>query len=73
MRIAKGTVVDGKIVVNDSEFKDGTDVFILTREREGSVRLSPEELVELEAGIAEADRGDLIPGEEFFARLHRHG
>ena len=73
MRIAKGTVVDGKIVVNDSEFKDGTDVFILTREREGSVRLSPEELVELEAGIGEADRGDLIPGEEFFARLHRHG
>ena len=73
MRIAKGTVVDGKIVVNDSEFKDGTDVFIFTREREGSVRLSPEELVELEAGIAEADRGDLVPGEEFFARLHRHG
>ena len=73
MRIAKGTVVDGKIVVNDSEFKDGTDVFILTREREGSVRLSPEEHVELEAGIAEADRGDLVPGEEFFARLHRHG
>ena len=73
MRIATGTVVDGKIVVNDPEFKDGTDVFILTREREGDVRLSPEELADLEAGITEADRGELIPGEEFFARLHRHG
>ena len=73
MRIATGTVVDGKIVVNDPEFKDGTDVFILTREREGNVLLSPEELADLEAGIAEADRGEMIPGEEFFARLRRHG
>ena len=73
MKIATGTVFDGKIAVDDPEFKDGTDVFILTREREGNVRLSPEELADLEAGIAEADRGELIPGEEFFARLRRHG
>ena len=72
MRIAKGTVVDGKIAVDDPEFKDGTDVFILTRERDGDVRLSPEERAELEAGIAEADRGELIPGDEFFARLRNH-
>ena len=72
MKIAAGTVVDGKIAVDDPEFMDGTAVFILTREREGDVRLSPEELDDLEAGIAEADRGEMIPGEEFFARLHRH-
>ena len=73
MRIATGTVVDGKIVVDDPEFKDGTDVFILTREREDNVRLAPEELAELEAGIAEVDRGEVIPGDELFARLRRHG
>ena len=73
MRIATGTVVDRKIVVDDPELKDGTEVFILTREREDSVRLSPEELAELEAGIAEADRGEMISGDEFFARLRRHG
>ena len=73
MKIATGTVVDGKIAVDDPEIKDGTDVFILTREREDDVRLSPEELAELEAGIAEADRGEMIPGDEFFARLRRHG
>ena len=73
MRIATGTVVDRKIVVDDPELKDGTDVFILSREREDNVRLSPEELAELEAGIAEADRGEMIPGDEFFARLRRHG
>lgn len=73
MKIATGTVVKGTIIVDDPEFKDGTDVFILTREREEEVHLSPEELAELEAGIAEADRGEMIPGDELFARLRRYG
>lgn len=72
MKVATGTVVKGTIIVDDPEFKDGTDVFILTREREEEVHLSPEELVELEAGIAEADQGEMIPGDEFFARLRRN-
>ena len=73
MRVATGTVVNGTVIVDDPEFKDGTDVFILTREREDEVHLSPEDLAELEAGIAEADRGEMIPGNELFARLHRYG
>ena len=73
MKVATGTVLKGTIIVDDPEFKDGTDVFILTREREDEVHLSVEELAELEAGIAEADRGDMIPGDEFFARLRRYG
>ena len=73
MKVATGTVVKGTIIVDDPEFKDGTDVFILTREHEEEVRLSPEELAGLEAGIAEADRGEMIPGDEFFARLRRYG
>jgi len=71
MKVARGKVVKGSIVVDDPEIKDGTDVFILTREREGEIELSAEELAELEAGIAEADSGDMIPGEELFARLRR--
>ena len=73
MKVAIGTVVKGTIIVDDPEFEDGTDVFILTREREDEVRLSAEELAELEAGIAEADRGDMISGDEFFTRLRRYG
>ena len=73
MKIVTGTVVDGKIVVDDPELEDGTAVFVVTRERDDGVRLSPEERAELEAGIAEADRGELIPGDEFFARLRLHG
>ena len=71
MKVARGRVVKGTIVVDDPELKDGTDVFILTREREDEPRLSADELAELEAGIAEADKGDMIPGDELFARLRR--
>jgi predicted transcriptional regulator len=46
------------------------DVWVISRERE-EVHLSPEELAEFEAGIAEADRGETISGDEFFARLRR--
>ncbi|MGQ0544470.1 MAG: hypothetical protein ACT4P3_03945 [Betaproteobacteria bacterium] len=71
MKVAKGKVVKGTIAVDDPEFKDGTDVYILTREREEEVHLSTEELAELEAGIAEADRGEVMSGDELFARLRR--
>ena len=73
MKVATGTVIDRKIAVDDPEFRDGTEVFILTRERDDDVRLSSGELAELEAGIAEADRGEMIPGDEFFARLRKYG
>ena len=45
---------------------------MVTREHESEVHLSPEELVELEAGIAEAERGETITGEEFFSRLRKY-
>ena len=73
MRVATGTVVSGKIVLVDSEIADGTDVYVLTRDAEESPRLTSEELAELEAGLAEADRGEMISGEEFFQQLRRHG
>jgi predicted transcriptional regulator len=52
---------------------DGTDVYVLTRDADEAPKLSPEELAELEAGLAEADRGDMISGEEFLKHLRRHG
>jgi hypothetical protein len=73
MRVATGTVVSGKVVLDDAAIADGTDVYVLTRDVDEALALSPEELAELEAGIGEADRGDMIPGEEFFKHLRRHG
>ena len=72
MRVASGTVIAGKVVLDDSSFVDGTDVVVISREQEDEVHLSPEELAELEAGIAEADGGETISGDEFFARLRRY-
>ncbi len=71
MRVTSGTVVAGQIVLDDLWLTDGMDVLVVTRDREEEVHLSPEELTELEAGIAEADRGETISGDEFFARLRR--
>ena len=73
MRIATGTVIFGKVVLDDLSLIEGTDVFVVTRERGAEVRLSPEELAELEAGLAVADRGETMSGEELFARLRRYG
>ena len=68
MKIATGNVVKGATIIDNPEFKEGTEVFILTREREEEVRLSPEELAELGAGIAEADICHRI---EFLSRHFR--
>ena len=73
MRVATGTVVSGKVVLDDAAIADGTDVYVLTRDVDEAPALSPDELAELEAGIAETDRGDMISGEEFFRHLRRHG
>lgn len=72
MRVITGTVLSGKVILDDPSLTDGTDVFVVTREDEVEVRLAPEELAELEAGLAEADRGETVSGDELFVRLRRY-
>ncbi len=71
MRVSPGTIVSGQVVLEDPSLAEGLDVWVISRERDEEVRLSPEENAEIEAGISEADRGETISGEEFFARLRR--
>ena len=73
MRVATGTVVYGKVDHDGSDIADGTDVYVLTRDPDDAAALSPEELAELEAGITEANNGDMISGVAFFEHLRRHG
>lgn len=73
MRVAHGTVVSGKVVLDEASLPEGADVYVLSHEPDQPVHLSPEELSELEAGLAEADRGETITGEELFDQLRRHG
>jgi predicted transcriptional regulator len=73
MRVATGKVVAGKVVLDEQPFADGTGVYVMSRDSTDEPALSPEELAELDAGLAEADRGEMIAGEEFFKQLRRHG
>jgi len=68
-----GTLVGGRVIVRDGTIADGTDVYIVVQEADEQVRLTPDERADLEAGIAEADRGELISEDELFERLDRLG
>lgn len=71
MKVTTGTVLNGQVVADELGFADGTTVFIVSRDVGEQARLSADERAELEAGIAEADRGELIPGDEFLEDLRR--
>jgi prolyl-tRNA editing enzyme YbaK/EbsC (Cys-tRNA(Pro) deacylase) len=73
MRVAHGTVVSGKVVLDDASLPEGAKVYVLSGESGHLVSLSADELAELEAGLAEADRGETISGQALFDQLRRHG
>ena len=73
MQVATGTVVSGKNILNDLAIAEGVAVYVLTQDAYAVPSLAQEELADVEAGIAEADQGEMIPGKEFFNQLRRHG
>jgi hypothetical protein len=73
MKVATGTVVDGKVVVEGESLAEGSKVTVILREDEESFDLTPEEEAELLASIAEIERGDCIPADDLLERLRRFG
>ena len=73
MKVATGTVVDGKVIVEGESLTDGTKVTVVLREDEESFDLTPEQEQELLASIEEIERGDYITGDELLERLRRFG
>ena len=71
MRLTSGTVVGGKVVVDDPPLPEGTRVTILAPEIEGPIQLDAHEKVELMQRIRDADRGDVVDGEELLRELDR--
>lgn len=65
--------MSGKVVLDEPGFVDGTGVYVVTRNAPDAARLSADELAELEAGLAEADRGETIAGDAFLEQLQRYG
>lgn len=69
MRVTTGRVVNGKIEVPDEELAEGMVVTILTPEDHGTFTLGPEAEAALLASIEEADRGEVISGDELLKEL----
>jgi hypothetical protein len=68
MRITKGKVVNGSIIVDGETLEEGSFVTVLVTD-ESVFTLSPEEESVLLESIAEADRGQLIDGQDVLNRL----
>jgi hypothetical protein len=63
MRITKGKVVGGQIVVDDEQLEEGSNVTVLVTD-ERTFQLSPAEEKALLLAIADADRGDWLDAED---------
>jgi hypothetical protein len=69
MRVATGRVVSGKIVVEGEPLAEGSTVTVLAPENDEVFELNAEDEAALLASIEEADRGDVVDGEEFLREL----
>jgi hypothetical protein len=73
MKVATGTVVDGKVVVEGETLAEGETVTVLLRENSETFELTPEEEGEILESIAAIERGEFISGEQLLERLRRFG
>lgn len=69
MKIITGHVVDGTIVVEGEPLEEGATVTVLAREGDGSFELSAADEAELLVAIQQADRGEVISGDELLRQL----
>jgi len=68
MRITKGKVVSGQIVVEGESLAEGSVVTVLVSD-ERTFTLSDEDEAALLEAIAEADRGELLDADDVLKRL----
>jgi hypothetical protein len=70
MKVATGTVVDRKVVVEGTTLAEAT---VLLRESSETFELTPAEESEILESIASIERGEFISGEQLLERLRRFG
>ena len=68
MRITKGKVVGGHVIVEGETLDEGSTVTVLISD-EHTFTLSDEDEAELLKAIAEADRGDLADGDDVIQKI----
>lgn len=73
MKVATGTVVDGKVVVEGEALTEGSTVTVVLREDDEAFGLTPGEEAELLESIAAIERGEFVSGEQLLQRLRQIG
>ena len=73
MKVATGTVVNGKVVVEGETLAEGETVTVLLRDNDETFELTSEEETELLESIASIERGEFVSGEQLLERLRRFG
>ena len=68
MRITRGKVVGGQIVVDGEQLEEGSNVTVLVTD-ERTFQLNSAEEMELLEAIAEADRGELLDAEDVLRQI----
>src|SRR6266478_3938437 len=69
MKVATGTVVDGKVVVEGETLTEGSSVTVVLREDDEAFELTPEEEAELLDSFEAIERGEFVSGEQLLERL----
>lgn len=73
MRITKGKVISGKVVVEGEPLDEGAVVTILSAESDETFGLAAEGERALLASMGEAERGETVSGEEILGELDSRG
>jgi hypothetical protein len=73
IKVATGTVVGGKVVVEGEALAEGSTVTVVLREDDEAFDLTPEEEAELLESIAAIERGEFVSGEQLLQRLRQIG
>ena len=69
MKVVTGKVVAGRIVIEGEPLEEGCTVTVLAPERDEAFVLDSQAEAALLAAIAEADRGEVITGEQLLSKL----
>ena len=69
MKVVTGKVVAGRIVIEGEPLEEGCTVTVLAPERDEAFVLDSDAEAALLAAIAEADRGEVITGEQLLNKL----
>ena len=72
MKLATGTVVNGKIVIEGIALPEGTVVTVLAPEGDGTFVVPPELEQELDESLAQLLRGETIPVAEVLSKLRAY-